>query len=84
MYANLCGLHWQSMQAAPSLSWEHFPMIRSKHKLSCDVTVMRRSIRQIEQGHGREAEMFFDELRAELKTRKKSQSKQGPRRSQKK
>lgn len=43
-------------------------------QLSHDVAVMRRSIRQIEDGKGREAGAFFDELRAELKTRKKSKS----------
>ena len=51
-------------------------MPTTKHtQLSRDLKVMREAIDQIDEGKGRDAGEFFDELRAQLVARKTAKSK---------
>jgi prevent-host-death family protein len=47
-----------------------YDQMAEEAQLSRDAAVMRTAIRQIEQGNGRDAEEFFDELRSQLMTMK--------------
>jgi prevent-host-death family protein len=47
-------------------------------QLARDVVVMRQAMREIDEGKGKEAGQFFDELRAQLLAMKEAPQTQGP------
>jgi PHD/YefM family antitoxin component YafN of YafNO toxin-antitoxin module len=54
-----------------------FDELAREAQLSRDVAAMRRALRQIGEGEGRDAEEFFAELRLELLARASGKSKNG-------